>query len=57
MRMAGDKLRKVTLNLYDADVEWLQKYYGHGYSEAIRHYIHREVNHLKQLKKEREYGQ
>jgi hypothetical protein len=40
---SDDPLRKVTLNLYEADVEWLISAYGHGWTERIRQHIHDEV--------------
>jgi hypothetical protein len=42
-KIAGDPLRKVTLNLYDADVQWFQDRYGQGYSEMIRTLVHQHV--------------
>jgi len=38
-----DVLRKVTLNLYEADVQWFEREYGHGWSERLRQHIHSEV--------------
>jgi len=38
-----DVLRKVTLNLYEADVQWFEREYGHGWSERLRQHIHNEV--------------
>jgi hypothetical protein len=35
-----DPLRKVTLNLYAADCEWLEHQYGRGWTERIRQHIH-----------------
>ena len=35
-----DPLRKVTLNLYAADCEWLETHYGRGWTERIRQHIH-----------------
>lgn len=40
---ADDPLRKVTLNLYAADCEWLATTYGRGWTERIRQHIHHEV--------------
>jgi len=42
---SDDPLRKVTLNLYAADVEWLEKAYGHGWTERVRQHIHQEVTY------------
>lgn len=38
-----DPLRRVTLNLYAADCEWLITHYGRGWTERIRQHIHAEV--------------
>ena len=35
-RIPDEPLRKVTLNLYEADVRWCQNHYGQGYTEIIR---------------------
>jgi hypothetical protein len=40
---SDDPLRRVTLNLYEADCEWLAKEYGRGWTERIRQHIHGEV--------------
>ncbi len=40
---SDDPLRKVTLNLYDADVLALESYYGHGWSEQVRQVVHQHV--------------
>lgn len=40
---ADDPLRRVTLNLYEADVQWLIKTYGDGWTVRIRHLIRQEV--------------
>lgn len=37
---ADRPLRKVTINLYDEDVEAAQRYYGHGWSEELRNLWH-----------------
>lgn len=31
-----EPLRKVTLNLFDEDCEWMERRYGHGWSERVR---------------------
>lgn len=33
---ADEPLRKVTLNLYEADCSALESYYGRGWSEQVR---------------------
>lgn len=40
---SDDKLRKVTLNLYESDCAWLEEAYGHGWTERVRQHIHNEV--------------
>lgn len=40
---ADDPLRRVTLNLYATDCEWLAHTYGRGWTERIRQHIHSEV--------------
>ena len=40
---SDDPLRKVTLNLYEADCQWFEKNYGRGWTERLRQHIHAEV--------------
>lgn len=40
---SDEPLRKVTLNLYEADCVWFEREYGHGWTERIRQHIHSEV--------------
>lgn len=40
---SDDPLRKVTLNLYEADCRWMEINYGRGWTERIRQHIHSEV--------------
>jgi hypothetical protein len=40
---ADDVLRKVTLNLYEADCQWMEKEYGRGWTERLRQHLHSEV--------------
>lgn len=47
MQIANEPLRKVTLNLFDADMEWLQKRYGYGVSEVIRNQVRKYVKQIK----------
>lgn len=44
-------LRKVTLNLYEADCDYLQKIIGHGWSELVRSLVHAEVQQRKRATK------
>lgn len=39
----GEPLRKVTLNLYDSDVEDLGVLHGHGWSEIVRNLVREHV--------------
>ena len=41
--LADDPLRRVTLNLYEADVLWLIRTYGPGWTVRVRQHIHSEV--------------
>lgn len=36
---SDEPLRKVTLNLYEADCAALEQYYGHGWSEQVRQVV------------------
>lgn len=40
---SDEPLRKCTLNLYEADCQWLEREYGHGWTERVRQHIHNEV--------------
>jgi hypothetical protein len=40
---SDDPLRRVTLNLYEADCVWLEQTYGRGWTERVRQHIHNEV--------------
>jgi hypothetical protein len=40
---SDDPLRRVTLNLYEADCAWLEQHYGRGWTERVRQHIHMEV--------------
>jgi len=40
---SDDPLRRVTLNLYEADCQWLERTYGRGWTERVRQHIHNEV--------------
>lgn len=44
--LAGERLTKITLNLYANDVEWFRKRYGWGYSEHIRDIVRNEKNRI-----------
>ena len=37
---ADAPLRKVTVNLYEADCAWAEEVYGHGWSEQLRQVWH-----------------
>lgn len=40
---SDEPLRKVTLNLYEADCVWFEHEYGHGWTERLRQHVHNEV--------------
>lgn len=44
---SDEPLRRVTLNLYEADCVWFERAYGHGWTERVRQHIHSEV-HMRQ---------
>lgn len=46
-KIAGESLRKVTLNLFATDVEWCQTEWGPGYTEEIRLILRRYINERK----------
>jgi hypothetical protein len=48
--LPDDPLRKVTLNLYEADVVWFERVYGQGWTVRIRDHIHNEVTIRKEHK-------
>lgn len=50
-----DPLRKVTLNLYATDCEWLERTYGRGWTERVRQHIHTEVVMRKDLSSRSEH--
>jgi len=47
LQVAGEDLKKVTLNLFLKDVEWLQDRYGWGMSEIIRNCVRRYIKQIK----------
>lgn len=46
---SDEPLRKVTLNLYESDCQWLEREYGHGWTERVRQHIHNEVQMRQRL--------
>lgn len=44
MRIPGEPLTKVTLNLYTKDVKWFKRRYKIGYTEQIREILRRHIN-------------
>lgn len=40
---ADEPLRKVTLNLYEADCEAFEAFYGRGWSEQVRALVHNQA--------------
>jgi hypothetical protein len=47
VNQADEPLKKVTLNLFESDVEYLQRLYGQGYTSEIRSIIRLSVLELK----------
>lgn len=39
-KVADEPLRRVTLNLFEADCLWLEATYGQGWTTRIRQHIH-----------------
>ena len=37
------KLHRTNINLYEEDVEWLQKTYGYGWTERVREMLHKDI--------------
>lgn len=37
------KLHRTNINLYAADVEWLEKHIGWGWADVVRQAVHAEV--------------
>jgi len=44
---SDDPLRRVTMNFYEDDCAWLEREYGHGWTERIRQHIHTIVHERK----------
>ena len=51
VNLADEPLKKVTLNLYDADVTELAQRYGWGWSEQVRRLVRRYLVNLKQVER------
>jgi len=34
-----EPLRKILLNLFEADCAWMERYYGHGWTEKVREMV------------------
>jgi len=46
-------LRRVTLNLYEDDCDWMENQIGHGWSQWVRTTVNAEIARLKRMKTER----
>ena len=46
----GPQLRKVTLNLYEEDCQWMETKVGQGWSQWVRTTINAEIGRLKRMK-------
>lgn len=42
-------LHRTNINLYSTDVTYLQKHYGHGWTERVREMVHTAVEHRKTI--------
>ena len=38
-KRAGERLRKITFNIYEADARWMERHYGWGWTEMAREMI------------------
>jgi hypothetical protein len=46
--MPSETLRKVTLNLYEDDIKFFEKRFGHGWSVELRRIMRREITNYQQ---------
>jgi len=53
MRIVGEPITKVTLNLYTSDIEWFRDRYPQGYSEAIREALREHIRYMEMMENER----
>lgn len=46
---SDDPLRRVTLNLYESNCQWMERHIGHGWTQWIRTTIDAEIRRLKEM--------
>jgi hypothetical protein len=51
--MQSERLKKVTLNLYEDDVRFFEERFGYGWSTELRRIMHREVDNYQRRDKAR----
>lgn len=47
MQVSGELLEKVTLNLFQKDMDWLRNRYNFGVSEVIRNQVRKYINQIR----------
>lgn len=52
----NETLQKVTLNLYESDVEWFKRTYGYGHTERMRNVLRDFIKKSEELKRKRDSG-
>jgi hypothetical protein len=50
---SDDPLRRVTLNLYEADCEMMERIHGHGWATAVRDLLKDHVNKTHSVSRDR----
>ena len=53
--MSAERLKKVTVNLFEEDVEYFQERFGYGWSVELRRILRREVDNYVNRDRAREY--
>lgn len=48
MRMADAPLKKITINIYEDDYQFLIERYGQGYQELVRRFIQEKCKEVRQ---------
>lgn len=47
MRIAEQPLKKITINIFDADYQFLIEHYGQGYQELVRRFIQEKLEEIR----------
>ena len=56
MRIVGEPITKVTLNLYSSDVEWFKARFPQGYTEMIREALREHVRYKEMMEDDNRTG-